>query len=221
MNKPVYVYDELGYYDYEDIAQVDPMNPSSFIVPPNSTELKPEGLQGFVYHWNGKAWDAEKVPTTPAEFEGKVISADLFTAYGILMRETIQKVCENSETHRLQRGEDLSYYVEKIPPKTPEEIEKEAFEKAKQDRAQAVSKIVVTVDGMKFDGDETAQGRMSRTITAAMMTGEQETVKTYWVLADNTVAQVTIEQLARALRLAGEKQTELWTVPYEDEKPKA
>ena len=87
---------------------------------------------------------------------------------------------------------------------------------AKAERADAVSKITVTVDGMVFDGDETSQERMSRTITAAVATGEEMTATTTWVLADNTVAQVSMQQLAQALRLAGEKQTELWTVPYED-----
>ena len=68
---------------------------------------------------------------------------------------------------------------------------------------------------LEFDGDEESQQRLSRTITAATATGASMEDKTTWVLADNTVAQVSIAQLARALRLAGEKQTELWTKPYE------
>lgn len=102
------------------------------------------------------------------------------------------------------------------PAKTAEEIAADELTAAKNVRAQAVSKIVVTVDGMTFDGDETSQERMARTITAAVATGEDMSATTTWVLADNTVAQVTIRQLAQALRLAGEQQTELWTVPYEE-----
>ena len=102
------------------------------------------------------------------------------------------------------------------PAKTAEEIAADELAAAKNVRAQAVSKIVVTVDGMTFDGDETSQERMARTITAAVATGEDMSATTTWVLADNTVAQVTIRQLAQALRLAGEQQTELWTVPYEE-----
>jgi hypothetical protein len=41
---------------------------------------------------------------------------------------------------------------------------------------------------------------------------EGETVQ--WVLADNTIAQVTKEQLRQALRLAGEAQTAIWANPY-------
>ena len=87
---------------------------------------------------------------------------------------------------------------------------------AKAERAAAVSRITVTVDGMVFDGDETSQERMSRTITAALATGEDMSATTTWVLADNTVAQVSITQLAQALRAAGEQQTKLWTVPYDE-----
>ena len=101
------------------------------------------------------------------------------------------------------------------PAKTDEEVAAEELAAAKAERADAVSKITVTVDDMTFDGDETSQERMARTITAAVATGEDMTATTTWVLADNTVAQVSIQQLAQALRAAGEAQTELWTMPYE------
>ena len=76
-------------------------------------------------------------------------------------------------------------------------------------RADFVSKIIVTVDEFQFDGDETSQDRMARSIVAL---NDGETVQ--WVLADNSVAQVTKEQLRQALRLAGEAQTAIWADPY-------
>lgn len=103
------------------------------------------------------------------------------------------------------------------PAKTDEEVAAETLAQAKAERADAVSKITVTVDGMVFDGDETSQERMARTITAAVATGEDMSATTTWVLADNTVAQVSIKQLAQTLRAAGEQQTKLWTVPYQEE----
>ena len=103
-----------------------------------------------------------------------------------------------------------------IPEPTAEEVKAQALAQAKTERAEAVSKITVAVDGKTFDGDETAQTRMGRTIAAAVALGvDLTTEKRTWVLADNSVAEVTIAQLAEALRLAGDAQTELWTVPYE------
>lgn len=102
-------------------------------------------------------------------------------------------------------------------PNTPsEEIAAQEIAQAKSERAESVSKIIVEVDGMKFDGDETAQTRMGRTITAAVALGvDLKNEKRIWVLADNSIAEVTIAQLAEALRLACENQTALWTRPYE------
>ena len=90
-----------------------------------------------------------------------------------------------------------------------------AMSEAKTERTEAVSRITVEVDGMVFDGDEKAQERMSRTVAIATANGMPMTTGTTWVLADNTVAQVTLRQLAQACLLAGQKQTELWTKPYE------
>lgn len=107
--------------------------------------------------------------------------------------------------------------AEPTPPEpTPEELAEQALAQAKAERAEAVSSITVEVDGMVFDGDEVSQERMARTVTAATATGASMDDTTTWVLHDNTVAQVSIRQLATALRLAGEAQTALWTKPYEN-----
>ena len=101
------------------------------------------------------------------------------------------------------------------PEQTEEEKQNQALEVAKEERSRAVSKIIVEVDGMKFDGDEHAQDRMARTVAiATALSYNLETTFRTWVLADNTVAQVTIKQLALACELAGEAQTSLWTIPY-------
>lgn len=72
---------------------------------------------------------------------------------------------------------------------------------------------------MTVDGDETAQERMSRTVAIAVANGMPKETETTWVLADNTVAKVTIRQLAQACLLAGQRQTALWTKPYEQTAP--
>ena len=116
----------------------------------------------------------------------------------------------NSNGHYIEEvnGE---YFIRQIAPPTEEEIAAEALAKAKAERAEYVAKLVVTVDDLPFDGDETSQDRMARSCVAL---NEGETVQ--WVLADNTIAQVTKEQLRQALRLAGEAQTAIWANPYLD-----
>ncbi len=124
--------------------------------------------------------------------------------------------------HIEDKGEYYEVVEDERPPEpTAEEIaEREAAEKlaqAKADRASAVSKLTVTVDGMVFDADETSQNRMARVVSGAQALGVDLTTTTQiWVLADNTVATPTVAQLAQALKLAGEAQTALWTKPYEE-----
>lgn len=94
---------------------------------------------------------------------------------------------------------------------TPEEQEAQNLAIAKRERAAKVAAITVEVDGMVFDGDEQAQSRMARAVTAAETAGLESTV---WVLADNTVATVTKVQLQQALAKAMIAMSELWTYPY-------
>lgn len=78
---------------------------------------------------------------------------------------------------------------------------------AKKLRDSAVAAIKVTVSGKVFDGDEVAQGRMARAVSAA----ESATITTYqWKLADNSVAEVSLDELKQALALAFQAQSELW-----------
>ena len=134
-------------------------------------------------------------------------------------RELYAEVAEFYDTSELVRAErEFTYealHPELTPAPTEEELAALALEQAKAERAAAVAAITVEVDGMVFDGDETSQERMARTITAATATGASMDDTTAWVLNDNTVATPTIRQLATALRLAGEEQTRLWTIPYE------
>ena len=107
------------------------------------------------------------------------------------------------------------FQIVAVPEPTAEELAEQELQKKKADRAEAVSKITVTVDGMVFDGDETAQDRMARAITMFQANNLPADYQTDWVLADNTIAEVTVAQLSKALLLAGQAQTALWTIPYE------
>lgn len=120
-----------------------------------------------------------------------------------------------------QQNGHRRFEVKAIPEPTAEELAEQELQKKKADRAEAVSKITVTVDGMVFDGDEKAQDRMARAITMFQANNLPADYQTDWVLADNTIAKVTVTQLSQALLLAGQAQTALWTVPYQVEETNA
>jgi hypothetical protein len=80
-------------------------------------------------------------------------------------------------------------------------------EAKKKRRDELVKEIIVTVDGIPFDGDELSQERMARAIIVL-----NPLEVTYWNCEDNVVREVTREQLSTALRLAGEAQTNLWFI---------
>lgn len=103
--------------------------------------------------------------------------------------------------------------VEIVNLPDPELSEEERLSVRKLARSRAVNAIIVEVDGMKFDGDEVAQGRMARALKVAELNNLD---KTAWVLADNTVVEVRKKQLEEALSKAMLAQGELWTKPYED-----
>ena len=127
--------------------------------------------------------------------------------------------CDGNNATIKDRGD--WYEVVAIPAPTPEEQQQALMEQKKALRAEAVSKITVEVDGMEFDGDEKAQDRMARAITMFNANNLPADYQTDWVLADNTIAKVTVTQLSQALLLAGQAQTALWTVPYQNEETNA
>ena len=195
--KSVYFYDEkTKEYSYEGCAQLDPLESEIqgreiYLLPANATFEKPfEKKDGWTQFWEDEKW------VEIEDFREKEYwpSGSSFYDSPIKMKEV----------GPLPEGATLTR-----PEKTEEELEFERLTKSKSERAAYVSKIVVEVDGMQFDGDETSQDRMVR---AAYALNDGETVQ--WVLADNTIAQVTKEQLRQALRLAGEAQTSIWANPY-------
>lgn len=114
------------------------------------------------------------------------------------------------DTHDRFEIDDAPYVL--FSRKSDEQIAEIAMQKAKQQRQEQVDAIIVTTaSGKQFDGNEEAQGRMTRAI-AALDPGET----TLWILADNTPDPlVTREELREALRLAGAAQTAVWVTPYQ------
>ena len=195
--KEYFYSEETNELLFEQEAFIDPLETELaghdiFMLSANATFIEPPTKRdGYAIVWNGEAWDeVEDHRGTQYWF-----SSDSYYTEPMTM----------NKLGALPNGITLSR-----PEKTADEVAIEEMFKAKSERADYVSKIVVEVDGMKFDGDETSQDRMARSVVA--LNDDSETVQ--WVLADNTVAQVTRVQLKQALRLAGEAQTAIWANPY-------
>ena len=93
--------------------------------------------------------------------------------------------------------------------------DEEKLQRAKQVREHLVSELtVITSNGKVFDGDENSQNRMSRAII-----GMSDTDSIKWVLADDSISDVTKSELVEALYLSGQKQSELWVIPHENDTP--
>lgn len=91
---------------------------------------------------------------------------------------------------------------------TQEQLNRDAYNKSRLDRNNAVSNIKVkTSIGNTFDGDEVSQGRIARTIVA-MQSADTQSIK--WKLADNTITDVAISELVEVLNLSVAEQTKLW-----------
>lgn len=126
-------------------------------------------------------------------------------------------------THRVEEGDPVLQdgqwvQVWNVIPLTEAELEakrQQARDEAKRKRAEAVAGIKVTIsNGWVFDGDEASQTRMSRAIIG-MLSNQTEAggpVTINWVLADNSVVQVTAAELTEALTLAGIEQARLWVI---------
>ena len=115
-------------------------------------------------------------------------------------------------THEIMELLGVTTREEPIPEPSPEEVERQKLEEAKRQREEAVRKIKVTVGDKVFDGDEDAQRRM----VVAIQTAEIASMdRAMWVLADNTVSEVTLVELKQALSLAAQEMAKLWTKPYQ------
>ena len=118
--------------------------------------------------------------------------------------------CLFTEKEIVTAWDGLTYVSGEEPEKPKEMIEAEMLAQAKKERANAVKRLTVEVDGMVFDGDEVSQARMS--VAASSMSDGETNV---WVLHDNSVVRVTKAQLLEACRLARIAQSAIWTKPYE------
>ena len=207
-----YKFDEnTKEYLYSEEAFIDPLETEHqgqqvWLLPADSTFTSPlEPKDGYAVVWNGEAW--EYIEDHRQVYDKGGIAVD-GTGTPYWMNGDIW---ESPARYMTELGNLPEGALLERPEKPAAVLAAEALAQAKVQRAAAVASITVEVDGMFFDGDEVAQERMARAVLVAESPEEQ----TAWVLADNTVAMVTADQLRRACRAAGQAQTALWTVPYE------
>lgn len=166
----------------------------------------PEGMKA---RWTGTAWELVADHRQTRD-KGGVIEEGSGTPYW-LPGDTYESPARYmKELGDLPKGAMLEK-----PAKPEEVVAQEELQAAKAERAATVAKNTVTVDGLVFDADEESQNRLSRGIVAALALGLPADQTTEWTLADNTAAQVTVQQMAQALLLAGQAQTSVWRKPYE------
>jgi hypothetical protein len=87
----------------------------------------------------------------------------------------------------------------------PEEVLRS---RAKGSRREAIDCLQVTVGSLIFDADEESQARMNLALQV-MEDGES----CQWIMADNTIRQISKDTLRKAQRLAWEKTSNLWLAP--------
>lgn len=137
----VFLFDEAGYFSGVSVAMESPLEEGVFIYPPNSTTVEPELNPENFYRWDGEVWIAEPKPTKPEDFVGKWISHESQTVHDRELRTLIQKIITSDcKTHKIVRGDDLSWGAEPIPEKTEEEKLKEAEDQARAKRDYLISK---------------------------------------------------------------------------------
>ena len=134
--KTIYVHDEAGYYSGQRTFQVL----EGVFMPDNATETPlPEDadLETNFYKWDGESWQAEKKPTSAVELLGIVVSHTSQTKHDQEMREIVQRLGKE-DGYRVRRGDDMSWYVEKIPMA---EIEAQAISAELSDFDQQIASL--------------------------------------------------------------------------------
>lgn len=210
-----YMYDPEQEYKFKeevecqrDPKESDRVGKDVWLLPANATyEQPPSAESGYVILFRDGHWAKLK------DLRGKEywIVADGY--YGTPQK--MEDYGDLPEGCSFDRPPMTAEEQEQADAQAAIEAEQKKMEQAKAERADAVSRLTVTVNNMVFDADETSQNRMSRVVAGAQALGIDQNTTQVWVLADNTVATPTVAQLAQALKLAGEAQTALWTVPYQ------
>ena len=140
--KTIYRFDPDGYFERVSCAQPDPKT-GALLIPQNATEIAPEFKDGYFAKWDGEKWVNVAKPATLEECEKiGAVSHTSQTAHDAELRSIFQALIENSDTHEIKRGDDLSWSVVRKPEKSAEE--KAAEEK--QNRIAELKRMLSETD---------------------------------------------------------------------------
>lgn len=119
---------------------------------------------------------------------------------------------QNKKIDNLSEFESLLSAWEVVNTPVPLTAEQEQTNRRaafKNIRAQEVRDITVNINGNIFNGNEVSQVRMN----IAIIRMQRERLDyIQWTMADNTVANVTIDDLTEALVQSNKKQSEIWQI---------
>lgn len=163
--------DEDGYYDAMVSCMVD--QNGELMLGADCYDIDPpEQKEGYFYKLSEdhKSWIAEKIPTTPEECIGLVLAHEKQTDRIHKLRETFERLTNNSTEYRLvQDPETNARSIEKIPEKTIDEVRtakenelESAFNSWYNDGATMISSL-----GFEVDSDSRAMQDVTGLVTAA------------------------------------------------------
>lgn len=212
----IYVFDaESREFLRSEEAFPDPLESRAqgrevWLLPANAIfTAPPEAKPGHAVCWNGSTWEYREDHRQSRDKGGVIVkgSGTPFWMPGDTWQSPARYMAELGP---LPEGALLEK-----PAKPAKVVAQEQLQAAKSARALLVEKSTVTIDGMVFDADEASQNRLVRGIVASLALGLSPDETTEWTLADNSSAMITAQQMARALLAAGQYQTSVWRMPYE------
>ena len=135
--KTVFVYDEDGFYCGTHIAQLNPRNKSSWLMPPHSTNVDPNDEDGFFFKIKDpgnpeSGWDKIPYPSTAEDFLALNIPHESRTKRNNDLRRLLSQFAQNDPEHYREvsvndeSGKKIATKLEVIPEPTPEELKERA-----------------------------------------------------------------------------------------------
>ena len=156
--KTVFVYDEDGFYCGTHIAQLNPRNKSSWLMPPRSTNVDPNDEDGFFCKIKDpgnpeSGWDKIPYPSTAEDFLALNIPHESRTKRNNELRKLLSQFAQNDPEHYREvsvnddSGKKIATKLEAIPEPTPAELKERAAAAVRSKRDYLLSQTDFLVSG--------------------------------------------------------------------------